>query len=139
MLRFAVSLLCVCAFFFITLAAPVPDLAGLGELIKRTPYYTTSTYFYVGQGACGSWSKDSDHIVALGANHYGTGAHCGQYIYVENTSTHQSVYAKILDECESCTGSDRIDLSPSAFTEIGEMSTGVLDVVWHFMPEGWSP
>lgn len=103
MFRFAVSLLCAYAFFAMALAAPIVDLAGLGELASLTSYYTTvgfsfqnpswhllilrkksqSTYFYVGQGACGAWSKNSDHIVAFGANHYGTGGHCGQYIYVE--------------------------------------------------------
>jgi hypothetical protein len=28
-------------------------------------HYGTGTYFFVGLGACGQWSKDSDYMVAL--------------------------------------------------------------------------
>ena len=34
---------------------------------------------------------------------------------------------------------DLTDLSPSAFSSIGNLDTGVLNVQWHFMAKGWSP
>ncbi|KAF7985606.1 hypothetical protein HWV62_3915 [Athelia sp. TMB] len=114
MYRFVISLIWAFTFLGMAVAAPISLSGVLGDLAKRTTYTSTATFFYVGQGACGEWNKDSDHIVALGANHYGSGGHCGQYIYVENTATKKSVYAMVRDECESCGGSDRIGRSGSA-------------------------
>lgn len=82
-----------------------------------------------------------------------------QWMQITNTANGKSVYAKTRDECEGCGQDDigmqalscgshveliglyacPIDLSPSAFSSIGNLNTGVLKVQWHFMAKGWSP
>jgi len=133
--RVALLLLSLCAIFATIFAFPVNhDLDHL-ELFnatsKRSIYAGTSTYYYVGLGACGYQDVDSSHIVALGQNHY-TGS-CNRWIHVLNTSNGKTVTAQVRDLCESCTNSDRIDLSPSAFQTIGPESEGVLPVQWYYI------
>jgi hypothetical protein len=91
----------------------------------------------------------------MGLNHYK--GYCNRWIHVTNTDNGKTVTAKIRDLCESCKDSNRIgmplypqfcmttliilylDLSPSAFSQIGAKSKGVLNVKWHYEKAGWSP
>jgi hypothetical protein len=93
----------------------------------------------------------------MGINHYK--GYCNRWIHVTNTDNGKTVTAKIRDLCESCADSNRIgellcfvfylqgmtlmilasDMSTSAFSAIGAESKGVLNVVWHYEAEGWSP
>ncbi|KIM89189.1 hypothetical protein PILCRDRAFT_813101 [Piloderma croceum F 1598] len=140
MSRLALLCMFLCTIFAITFASPLPFNAtatATAELAKRTNHYGTATYFDAGLGACGYHDTGSDHIVAMGINHYK--GYCNRWIQVTNTDNGKTVTAKIRDLCESCADSNRIDMSTSAFSAIGAKSEGVLNVVWHYEAEGWSP
>jgi len=117
-----------------TYASPVPNSTASAELAKRTNHHGKATYFYVGLGACGYTDHDSEHVVAMGKNHFD--GYCNRWIHVTNTMNGKTVTAKIRDECESCEGTDNIDMSPSAFEAIGDKDKGVLQVVWKYEKAG---
>ncbi|KAH7884957.1 RlpA-like double-psi beta-barrel-protein domain-containing protein-containing protein [Phlebopus sp. FC_14] len=114
------------------LAAPLPSLD------KRITHNGRGTWFFDGLGACGWESLNSDFIVAISAQIYGSGGNCGQWVHVTNTANNRSAYGLTVDECESC-GADDLDMSPALFGKIGDLSTGVLSISWNFMNKGWSP
>jgi len=159
MMRLTLLLLCICAFVTVSLTAPIPDedtalledTAALVEDVTLPEDATTlsedtmtgrGTYFYVGLGACGEYNKNSDHIVALSPEEYGSSdevsSHCGQYVHITNLDNGESVYAMVRDECPGCSGGD-LDMSPSAFSTIGPESQGVLRIQWYYKAKGWEP
>ncbi|KIJ62733.1 hypothetical protein HYDPIDRAFT_30322 [Hydnomerulius pinastri MD-312] len=129
-------LITLCALFLLVLAAPLPsDVASLN---KRVTHYGRGTWFNVGEGACGDWNVNSDSIVAISAQIYGSGGNCGQWVRVTNTANGQEAYGMTRDECESC-GSGDLDMSPGLFEQLGNLDTGVLQISWNFMNMDWSP
>ncbi|KAF8605614.1 barwin-like endoglucanase [Ceratobasidium sp. AG-I] len=90
-----------------------------------------------GRGACGWNNKDSEHVVAIGkalweeTSHGGTSSLCGKTAAV--TWHGKTVNVRVVDECPVC-GHDNIDLSPSAFEQLGDKNIGKLDgVSWKFV------
>ncbi|KAI0786875.1 Non-catalytic module family EXPN protein [Abortiporus biennis] len=132
-LYFLFALFCFTSAFPIT----ITDLPT-AHLEKRVDHTGRGTWFDVGLGACGFTDVDSSHIVAISHEVYGSGGNCNQWMHITNNANGKSVYALTRDECMGC-GSNDVDLSPSAFSSIGNLDTGVLDVTWHYMAKGWSP
>ncbi|KAE9401510.1 barwin-like endoglucanase [Gymnopus androsaceus JB14] len=89
------------------------------------------TFFYQKgvAGACGTVHSDSDVIVAMDSALYSQSV-CGQTVTIWNTANWKSVTATIADECPTCINSESIDMSVGAFQQIGDLSTGQLDIVW---------
>ncbi|KAI0755277.1 RlpA-like double-psi beta-barrel-protein domain-containing protein-containing protein [Daedaleopsis nitida] len=113
------------------LAAPV-------NLEKRVTHSGRGTWFNVGLGACGKHNVDSDKIVAISSNIYGSGGNCDQWMQITNTANGKKAYGKVRDECPGC-GSSDLDMSPSLFQELGSLDTGVLKVSWHYMNKDFEP
>ncbi|KAL7419846.1 hypothetical protein Q5752_005762 [Cryptotrichosporon argae] len=118
--------------------APRPDPDADADLTprnitKRDTYTGRGTYFYVGLGACGETSVDSDLMVALNIDQYGSGypgPECFKYITVEaNGITVSGI--EILDECPTCDYGG-LDMSPGLFTKYADESVGTLAITWWF-------
>ncbi|OBZ73956.1 Allergen Asp f 7 [Grifola frondosa] len=98
--------------------------------IARSGFSGDATFFNPGLGACGANSVDSDHIVALSPSEFASGARCFQHIGVHANG--QFVDATVVDLCLGC-ASGSIDLSPSAFGVLADLSVGRLHgVTWDF-------
>lgn len=83
-----------------TTSAPASGAnSGGGEVFSgsRTTYYNPGGNY----GACGTIIYDSDYIVALSLERYGTGSNnapdCGRSIKVTNEANSQSVTVKVAD------------------------------------------
>ncbi|KAJ2353053.1 hypothetical protein GGF43_003585, partial [Coemansia sp. RSA 2618] len=85
------------------------------------------TYYTPGLGSCGKTNTDSDLIAAINAPQYGTNANpnqaevCGKCALVKGPKG--EVKVTITDRCPVCKSGD-LDLSPSAFEQIGEFDDG---------------
>lgn len=83
-----------------------------------------------------------------------------KWVHVTNTDTNQTVYAQTVDSCQACdsgsvgmclsdslnsrrkskvTDSAYEDMSPATFSQLAELSQGVVSIEWHFMNRDWSP
>ncbi|OBZ73955.1 Allergen Asp f 7 [Grifola frondosa] len=101
-------------------------------IAKSGPFSGNATFFYPSSppGACGVISVDTDHIVALSPSEFGDGTHCFQHIRAQFNG--KSVDATVVDLCFDCRNGT-IDLSPSAFGELSDLSVGILHgVTWDF-------
>ncbi|CAO1624550.1 unnamed protein product [Sympodiomycopsis kandeliae] len=87
------------------------------------------TYFKPGLGACGWHSNSGDMIAAISQAKWDQGAHCGKTASVCKGPA--CVKVKIVDMCPSCAPGS-LDLSPSAFKGLADMSLGVIGITWHF-------
>ncbi|CAH0018770.1 unnamed protein product [Clonostachys rhizophaga] len=100
-------------------------------------YTGDMTYFNQGLGSCGQVKTDADAVVALSAADYGEWANpnqatvCGKWIKI--TANGKTVRAQVWDKCPGgeCV-SGGIDVSPSVFTQIADLSVGRLTVSWEF-------
>ncbi|CAI6098751.1 unnamed protein product [Clonostachys chloroleuca] len=100
-------------------------------------YTGDMTYFTQGLGSCGQVKTDADAVVALSAADYGEWANpnqatvCGKWIKI--TANGKTVRAQVWDKCPGgeCV-SGGIDVSPSVFTQIADLSVGRLTVSWEF-------
>ncbi|RPD63953.1 barwin-like endoglucanase [Lentinus tigrinus ALCF2SS1-7] len=82
-----------------------------------------------GLGACGSPIQNSDFAVALSSAQYSGGSNCGRRINVHYQG--KSVEATVVDLCPGC-ASGSIDLTPSAFQQLADLSAGRIQVTWDF-------
>lgn len=95
------------------------------------------TYFNQGLGSCGQVKTDADAVVALSALDYGEWANpneatvCGKWIKI--TANGKTARAQVWDKCPGgeCV-SGGIDVSPSVFTQIADLSVGRLTVTWEY-------
>ncbi|TFK68767.1 hypothetical protein BDN72DRAFT_768824, partial [Pluteus cervinus] len=88
-----------------------------------------ATYFYTGLGNCGSWSSDSDFVVALSLAEYSGGAHC--YQHVEISYGDKTIDATVVDSCQGCARYD-LDLSPAAFEALAPTDRGRIGIRWWY-------
>lgn len=79
-------------------------------------------------GACGQWHSDSDYVVALDQRMYNDGAHCDEYVVIQNQENGRSVTAKVADMCPTCSSSNALDLSAATYDAIGAREQGVLPI-----------
>ncbi|KAG7443396.1 uncharacterized protein BT62DRAFT_903468, partial [Guyanagaster necrorhizus] len=80
-------------------------------------------------GACGAPSQNSVLVVALPPSLYADGANCWRHIGVINNGLW--VDAVVVDLCPDC-GDSHIDLSSGAFTQLGTLDMGVIEVTWSY-------
>ncbi|CEP07985.1 hypothetical protein [Parasitella parasitica] len=98
-------------------------------------YSGEGTYYDVGLGSCGQTNSNSELVAALNAPQMQNGANpnknpqCGKKIKVTNPANGKSVTVKIVDTCPPCSSGD-VDLSPSAFSAIADMSLGRIPIKW---------
>ncbi|KAG8214725.1 RlpA-like double-psi beta-barrel-protein domain-containing protein-containing protein [Butyriboletus roseoflavus] len=109
--QFTIIFTVLSIFCLSVLAAPLPSDQALGERGER---YGRGTWFYDGWGACGFYNANSDLIVAISAQIYGTGANCGQWVRVTNTQNGNTAFGMMRDECQSC-GPQDLDMSIAMF------------------------
>ncbi|EMD40119.1 expansin-like protein [Gelatoporia subvermispora B] len=133
---FTVFFAILCALVCSVFATPVPS--DTTTLEKRITHTGRGTWFDVGLGACGYNNVNSDKIIAISSDIYGSGGNCNQYIHVTNKANGKSAWGQTRDECPGCGATD-LDMSPSLFEELGSLDTGVLDIEWHFENKDWSP
>ncbi|KII86657.1 hypothetical protein PLICRDRAFT_113446 [Plicaturopsis crispa FD-325 SS-3] len=124
---------------FMVSASPVPSNATLSTLLdKRTTHSGRGTWFDVGLGNCGYTDQNSDPILAISTDIYGSGGNCNQWVHITNLANGKSAWGKTRDSCPSC-GSGDLDMSPSLFQQLGSLDTGVLSISWHFENKNFSP
>ncbi|CAD6565678.1 MAG: hypothetical protein CYPHOPRED_005902 [Cyphobasidiales sp. Tagirdzhanova-0007] len=126
-------------FPFVTVAAPV-------DVAKRDdPLWGQATYFEQdgALGACGTYSQDSDYIVAISEDQYAATIYdpddqmswlCFQNVTIQNTDNGQYVQAMIVDSCPGCAYGS-LDLSPVTFQALSfnNLDLGVLPITWNII------
>ncbi|MFF5568442.1 RlpA-like double-psi beta-barrel domain-containing protein [Streptomyces sp. NPDC012623] len=110
-----------------TSATATPDTAQLAG---------QATWYNTGLGACGRYNNDSELVVAVSATVYGTYPNpnnspvCGRQLNV--TGPLGAVTVTVVDRCGAC-GTNDVDLSPAAFSRIGDLNVGRIDVSWDWV------
>ncbi|KAF8817207.1 hypothetical protein BYT27DRAFT_7205070 [Phlegmacium glaucopus] len=141
MSRLALFILALLASVTLTFASPAPVInEELVEIEKRATRVGRGTWYYPGLGNCGLWNNNNDPILAIGKGLYDSngGSNCGQWVYIVNPSNGNTAYGLTRDSCESC-GDNDIDMSPALFQQLAPLSTGQIEVSWHFMSKSWQP
>jgi len=121
----------------------IPTAAQNGTLVdleKRVTHVGRGTWFHTGQGNCGQWNTDQDPIVAMALAFYNqnNGVNCGQWLQITNTANSKTTLAYVHDSCPGCSWND-LDMSPAVFSQLADLSVGVLEISWYFMPPSWHP
>ncbi|KZT28537.1 hypothetical protein NEOLEDRAFT_1058556 [Neolentinus lepideus HHB14362 ss-1] len=101
------------------------------QLHKRTDN-ARFTYYAVGMGACGQNNVESDFIVALNSDMYGSGypgPNCFKSITI--TANGKTAVATIMDECPGCPYGG-LDFSQGLFEHFADTSVGVLYGSWYY-------
>ncbi|PCH42885.1 hypothetical protein WOLCODRAFT_73999 [Wolfiporia cocos MD-104 SS10] len=121
-------------------ASPVADNTVLDKWVTHEGW---ATWYDAGLSACRYTDSDSNYIVAISHDIYGSGGNCNQWIAITwNGATH---YGKTRDECEACdaTNDTSCNLKPTpgkgGSHKGAFLVPGLEDVTWHFMAKGWSP
>ncbi|KAJ6582289.1 RlpA-like double-psi beta-barrel-protein domain-containing protein-containing protein, partial [Mycena capillaripes] len=106
-----------------------------GDLLNKRDTYNGArwTFYSTGLGACGGTNSDSDFIVALNQDTFGT-AYPSKYCYKQITMTYngKTTTATIVDSCPGCPSSGGLDLSPGLFSFFADESVGVIYGDWSF-------
>ncbi|KAJ9098708.1 hypothetical protein QFC21_004356 [Naganishia friedmannii] len=116
-----------------------PDTQGNGPFSGEITYYDLGTDGSA-IGACGTNLVDSDKIAAASYDLFdnwpgatanpNTNPICGQYAKVSSGTA--SVIVQIQDRCPGC-DKRHLDLSPSAFLKLADLSVGLMDVTWEWV------
>ncbi|KAK4055346.1 hypothetical protein OIO90_003184 [Microbotryomycetes sp. JL221] len=99
-------------------------------------YHGRATWFQSSQhlSACHTVFSDADMVAALHPELYGlngtVSAFCGALIHVLNPLSGATVSVVIQDNCPMCQGDLSLDLSKTAFEQLGLLDTGVIQVQW---------
>jgi len=72
-------------------------------------------------------------IAAYPGSGWNHAANCGRCVNVTNKSNKKSVVVKIIDQCPGCS-SNQLDLSKGAFSKLDDLSLGILQVDYNFVP-----
>jgi expansin (peptidoglycan-binding protein) len=84
-----------------------------------------------GTGNCSFDATPQDLMIgALNHVDYADSALCGAYVTV--TGPKATITIRIVDQCPGCAAGD-IDLSPSAFAQIADLSAGRVPITWHIV------
>ncbi|TDL17557.1 hypothetical protein BD410DRAFT_729848, partial [Rickenella mellea] len=103
-------------------------------------------------GACGEIDQDTDHIVAISSQRFGSGGNCNQanelfyielYIHrklkwIHITGNGNTAFGLTRDKCPGC-GIDDLDMSESLYQELANLGTNSITVTWNFEPFGFQP
>ncbi|KAF8994190.1 RlpA-like double-psi beta-barrel-protein domain-containing protein-containing protein [Cyathus striatus] len=113
-------------------------LAGIAKAspVEKRSISGDVTYFYreSGLGACGIYNSNTDFIAAVSASYFdafpgyaggnpNANPLCGRTIQVDYQG--RVVNVKVTDRCVGCAYGD-VDLTPSAFTQLADLSVGRL-------------
>lgn len=86
-----------------------------------------------GSGACSFDPTPGDLMVAaMNAPDYQQAAACGTCVAIDGPGG-ESVGVRIVDLCPGCEAG-HVDLSPSAFEKLADLSMGVVEVTWRYAP-----
>ncbi|KAI8978054.1 RlpA-like double-psi beta-barrel-protein domain-containing protein-containing protein [Pilobolus umbonatus] len=110
---------------------------ALAVPLEARSFSGDGTYYNTGIGSCGDTNNDNELVVALNAPQMEYSGNpnnnplCGKRIRVTNKANGKSVTVKIVDMCPPCSYGS-VDLSPAAFQQIADLSTGRIKVQWDF-------
>ncbi|MGW4817078.1 RlpA-like double-psi beta-barrel domain-containing protein [Kitasatospora cineracea] len=125
--------------FVAALAAGSVAMATAGPSAAATTYTGMASFYSTGLGACGVVVKDSDLAVALSPDMFGSGApgpRCGAVLAI--TYKGRTVNATVADRAAALRGAD-IDLSPAAFSALGSVDEGRIQVTWRIVKDAPKP
>ncbi|KAJ7446102.1 hypothetical protein FB451DRAFT_791325 [Mycena latifolia] len=90
------------------------------------------------EGACGTWNKNSEYVVALTHLEWNNGANCFKEVYI--TYNGMSAVAKIVDECMGCPWHG-LDFSQSLFGHFvgGEQNNEEVGIIYGDWSYGTGP
>jgi len=94
------------------------------------------SFYDVGLGACGKHNVESDFIVALNSDQFGSGypgPHCFKWITMQYNG--KTTRAQITDRCPGC-GNNGLDLSRGLFRFFDSEDKGLIYGNWFFDGEG---
>jgi hypothetical protein len=100
------------------------------ELEKRQTFGNARFSFYdvtAGQTACGGFYSNNDPVVALNAQQFDGGSHCGDSITITYKGTTRQ--ATIVDECMGC-GYGGLDLTENFFSQFASQDAGIIYGSW---------
>ncbi|CAO3582182.1 unnamed protein product [Absidia cylindrospora] len=113
-------------FVVITMALP----------LEKRQYSGDGTWYDVSLGSCGTTNDNNEMVAALNAPQMKNGPNpnnnniCNRRIRV--TGPKGSVTVKIVDTCPSCKYGS-VDLSPSSFKNIADLSAGRVPITWNWV------
>ncbi|KIY71615.1 hypothetical protein CYLTODRAFT_110292 [Cylindrobasidium torrendii FP15055 ss-10] len=81
------------------------------------------------RGACGGYNSGNEFVVAMSAQDWEGGAHCGKQITINING--KSTQATIVDECMGCPSGD-LDFSEGLFTFFSPTDAGVVHGDWSY-------
>lgn len=117
---------------------PPPSLFATTRMSNLTGrlFHGRFTFYDVGLGACGKYSKATDYVVALNAHQYGGGYPGPNYFRpIHVTYGGQTADAVIVDLCPECPDG-ALDLSRGLFDHFANEEEGVVYGQWWFTDEG---
>ena len=107
---------------------------GGGPACDTTQHQGDATYydFADGSGNCGFPATPNDLMVgAMNHTDYADSAVCGACVQL--TGPNATITVRVVDQCPECPQGD-IDLSPSAFSQIADLSAGRVSIAWQYVP-----
>ncbi|KAH6919071.1 hypothetical protein BKA70DRAFT_1214823 [Coprinopsis sp. MPI-PUGE-AT-0042] len=98
---------------------------------KRDASNSRWTFYEVPSGptACGTFQSNADFIVALNAEDFGAGDHCGKTITLSRDG--KTAKAQIQDICVGCP-LGALDLTPGLFEFFAPLEAGIIQGDWKF-------
>lgn len=115
-------------------SSAAPSSTGGGSGGSGQTFSGDATYYTPGMGACGWTNSESDKIVALNVDQFGSTSNgnenCGKKIKIEYNG--KEVEVEVTDKCPGCKYGD-LDLSPAAFDELADEAEGRIQINWSFV------
>ncbi|RYO81869.1 hypothetical protein DL764_009698 [Monosporascus ibericus] len=71
---------------------------------------------------------------ALSGSRWNSAAQCGSCVSVKGPNG-KTIKAMVVDKCPEC-DANKLDLFQNAFTQIGDLSQGIIDITWDYVPCG---
>jgi expansin len=130
----AVGVIAVAVAVGISQATSSPACASVtavtGTAVTGTTTGEATNYLLqTGDGNCSYPAVGASQLyVALSPSEYGAAAACGSYLEV--TGPNGSVKVQVADQCPEC-AAGHIDLSQQAFSQIAQLSAGLVPVTYH--------
>ncbi len=105
-----------------------------GVVCDTTQHQGDATYYDTadGSGNCSFPATPGDLMVgAMNHTDYADSAVCGACVRL--TGPNATITVRVVDQCPECQPGD-IDLSPSAFSQIADLSAGRVSITWQYVP-----
>ncbi|RYP91520.1 hypothetical protein DL770_002366 [Monosporascus sp. CRB-9-2] len=71
---------------------------------------------------------------ALSGSRWNSAAQCGSCVSVKGPNG-KTIKAMVVDKCPEC-DANKLDLFQNAFTQVGDVSQGIIDITWDYVPCG---